>query len=187
VLVRQRFSIAHELGHYLCGHEDFPAEGRKEKIRVDGQSDFGDRQERLEMEATEFAAELLMPLLRQEGYDVSSQKLSPPPPLCRSTTRAFPQMVPHSCRYQALEFTARAPSNVLLSALGLRWSTKEVDGYFVAFLVCVRRARRTQMAACERSLGASFRHGHSGVTTLLSWTSLRSTAVQPCPSVEPVH
>ena len=57
---RRRFSIAHELGHYLSGHEDF-TEGRGEKIKVDGQFDFTDRQQRLEQEANEFAAELLMP------------------------------------------------------------------------------------------------------------------------------
>ncbi len=59
--VRQRFSIAHELGHYLGGHEDFTVEGREEKIRADGHFDFTDPQHRREQEANEFAAELLMP------------------------------------------------------------------------------------------------------------------------------
>ncbi|MEX0799862.1 MAG: ImmA/IrrE family metallo-endopeptidase [Dehalococcoidia bacterium] len=59
--VRQRFSIAHELGHYLNGHEDFTVRGGQEKIRVDGEFDFTDPQQRREQEANEFAAELLMP------------------------------------------------------------------------------------------------------------------------------
>ena len=58
---RQRFSIAHELGHYLNGHEDFSVDGKGEKIRIDGQFDWSDPQQRNEMEANEFAAELLMP------------------------------------------------------------------------------------------------------------------------------
>lgn len=60
-LVRQRFSVAHELGHYLSGHEDFTERGEGEKINVDGQFNPADPQQRLEQEANEFAAELLMP------------------------------------------------------------------------------------------------------------------------------
>jgi Zn-dependent peptidase ImmA (M78 family) len=59
--VRVRFSIAHELGHYLSGHEDFSARGKEEKIHIDGRFDWTDPQQRQEQEANEFAAELLMP------------------------------------------------------------------------------------------------------------------------------
>ena len=60
--VRQRFSVAHELGHYLSGHEDFTERGEGEKIRVDGRYDPTDPEQRLEQEANDFAAELLMPV-----------------------------------------------------------------------------------------------------------------------------
>jgi len=65
---RQRFTIAHELGHYLSGHEDFSVRGKQEKIRVDGQFNWADPEQRQEQEANEFAAELLMPekLIRQD-------------------------------------------------------------------------------------------------------------------------
>lgn len=59
--VRQRFTIAHELGHYLSGHEDFTVHGKQEKVRVDGRMDWADPEQRREQEANEFAAELLMP------------------------------------------------------------------------------------------------------------------------------
>lgn len=56
--VRQSFSIAHELGHYLSGHKDYSYEEKnlqiKEKIYLDPQHHD-------EEEANEFAAELLMP------------------------------------------------------------------------------------------------------------------------------
>lgn len=58
VEVRQRFSIAHELGHYLSGHESFTHE---KKIFVDPDKKYLDPQHRQEEEADEFAAELLMP------------------------------------------------------------------------------------------------------------------------------
>jgi len=50
-IVRQRFTIAHELGHFLLGHE------LGEKI-ID---DVFDKPNDKEREASEFAAELLMP------------------------------------------------------------------------------------------------------------------------------
>lgn len=56
--VKQRFSIAHELGHYLQGHGDF-ADSRK--TFEDGSYNYADPQNRQETEANEFAAELLMP------------------------------------------------------------------------------------------------------------------------------
>lgn len=60
--VRQRFSIAHELGHYLNGHEDYSHhESRPERIQVDARYNMTDPEQRLEIEANEFAAELLMP------------------------------------------------------------------------------------------------------------------------------
>jgi Zn-dependent peptidase ImmA (M78 family) len=54
---RQRFSIAHELGHYLSGHEAYDSGG----THVDDRPSYLDPQHRQEIEANEFAAELLMP------------------------------------------------------------------------------------------------------------------------------
>ncbi len=54
---RQRFSISHELGHYLSGHDDFS----HEKMVVDKEKKYLDPHYRDEQEADEFAAELLMP------------------------------------------------------------------------------------------------------------------------------
>ncbi|MBI2195636.1 MAG: ImmA/IrrE family metallo-endopeptidase [Candidatus Levybacteria bacterium] len=56
--VRQRFSLAHELGHYLSGHENFTHE---KKMFVEPDKKYLDPQHRQEEEADEFAAELLMP------------------------------------------------------------------------------------------------------------------------------
>lgn len=55
---RRRFSIAHELGHFLLGHGDF---ADSEKTFEDGSYNYLDPQNRQETEANEFAAELLMP------------------------------------------------------------------------------------------------------------------------------
>lgn len=55
---RQRFSTAHEIGHYLSGHENFSHE---KKIVVDPDKKYLDPQYQSEQEADEFAAELLMP------------------------------------------------------------------------------------------------------------------------------
>lgn len=62
---RQRFSIAHELGHYLSGHESFDNEKR---VFIDADRKYLNDQFRQEEEANEFAAELLMPesLLRKD-------------------------------------------------------------------------------------------------------------------------
>jgi Zn-dependent peptidase ImmA (M78 family) len=54
---RQRFSIAHELGHYLNGHQSYDPGGE----HVESQPSYLDPQQRQEIEANEFAAELLMP------------------------------------------------------------------------------------------------------------------------------
>lgn len=54
---RQRFSIAHELGHYLNGHESYDSGG----THVESQPSYLDPQQRQEIEANEFAAELLLP------------------------------------------------------------------------------------------------------------------------------
>jgi len=56
--VRQRFSAAHELGHYLSGHEDFSGEYH---LKVEDRTLYEDPEYRQELEANEFAAELLMP------------------------------------------------------------------------------------------------------------------------------
>lgn len=55
--VRQRFSIAHELGHYLMGHENYDYGA----TYVEDRPTFLDPQNRQEVEANEFAAQLLMP------------------------------------------------------------------------------------------------------------------------------
>lgn len=55
--VRQRFSIAHELGHYLSGHESY----NHDQIVVDPERRYQDPSFQAEQEADEFAAELLMP------------------------------------------------------------------------------------------------------------------------------
>lgn len=69
ILERQRFTIAHELGHFMCGHltEDKPMfrDGNKEYSR--------DNYDIQEYEANNYAAELLMPkekidfLINQKG------------------------------------------------------------------------------------------------------------------------
>jgi Zn-dependent peptidase ImmA (M78 family) len=68
--VRQRFSAAHELGHYLSGHEayDYGA------TYVEDRPSYLDPQHRQELEANEFAAELLMPE-RMLRIDVSRMGL----------------------------------------------------------------------------------------------------------------
>lgn len=62
----QRFSIAHELGHYFLGHAD--AMFRGGKTVHESQAGFGSR-EQIELEADHFAAGLLMPsdLFKQES------------------------------------------------------------------------------------------------------------------------
>lgn len=55
--VRRRFSLAHELGHYLNGHENYT----HERVVTDPAKRYLDPHFRQEEEADEFAAELLMP------------------------------------------------------------------------------------------------------------------------------
>ncbi len=63
--VRQRFSVAHELGHYLSGHEDY---SHDRVVAVEYENKYNNPMYLMEQEADEFAAELLMPsfLLRKE-------------------------------------------------------------------------------------------------------------------------
>ena len=83
---RQRFSLAHELGHFLSGHESYD----HEKTHVEDRPTFMGSHNHQEIEANEFAAELLMPaeLLRRDiaeygldvptlarRYDVSEQAM----------------------------------------------------------------------------------------------------------------
>jgi Zn-dependent peptidase ImmA (M78 family) len=56
--VRKRFSVAHELGHFLLGHGNF---ADSVATFEDGSYNYTDPQNRQESEANEFAAELLMP------------------------------------------------------------------------------------------------------------------------------
>ena len=66
---RQRFTIAHELGHYVCGH----LVGNKKMFRDGTKSYSRDNYDIQEYEANNYAAELLMPkykvdfLIEQEG------------------------------------------------------------------------------------------------------------------------
>lgn len=55
---RQRFSIAHELGHYLNAHQYFDEDG---KMLEDTEFDFTNPLHRQEKEANMFASELLIP------------------------------------------------------------------------------------------------------------------------------
>lgn len=71
---RQRFSIAHELGRYLSGHENFSHE---HNIFVDRDKKYLDPHHRDEEEADEFAAELLMPEYMLK-VDVLEKKMSAP-------------------------------------------------------------------------------------------------------------
>lgn len=57
-IVRQRFSVAHELGHFVSGHEDFSHDN---VAHIDREKKYLNRFHRMEEEADEFAAELLMP------------------------------------------------------------------------------------------------------------------------------
>lgn len=72
--VRQRFSAAHELGHYLSGHESYD----HGQAYIEDRPNWLDPQGRQEIEANEFAAELLMPEqflkadLAKMGLDVSA-------------------------------------------------------------------------------------------------------------------
>lgn len=59
--VRQRFSIAHELGHLHMGHEDIDIDHGIEAIFGDDDESYEKVQGDLEKEANAFAAELLMP------------------------------------------------------------------------------------------------------------------------------
>jgi Zn-dependent peptidase ImmA (M78 family) len=54
---RQRFSIAHEIGHFLSGHEAYD----DTKTHVEDHPGWLSSHNRQEIEANEFAAELLMP------------------------------------------------------------------------------------------------------------------------------
>ncbi len=70
----QRFTIAHELGHYLNGHEHF------EKTFIKDETRFYDSYFQQEKEADAFAAELLMPKsilekdLAEHGLDIEKLK-----------------------------------------------------------------------------------------------------------------
>ena len=56
--VRRRFSVAHELGHFISGHEDFSHDNVE---HIDREKKYLNSFYRMEEEADEFAAELLMP------------------------------------------------------------------------------------------------------------------------------
>lgn len=70
---RQRFSIAHELGHYLAGHEAYD----DSKIHVEDRPGWLNSHNRQEIEADEFAAEMLMPE-RFLRHDVAHHGLDAP-------------------------------------------------------------------------------------------------------------
>ena len=71
--VRQRFSLAHELGHFVSGHEDF---NHEEVAHIDREKKYLNRFHRMEEEADEFAAELLMPeFILKNDYHTSSGEI----------------------------------------------------------------------------------------------------------------
>ena len=57
-LIKQRFSVGHELGHYLSGHENFNVDIRS---MADPNKKYLNPQYQQEYEADDFAAEILMP------------------------------------------------------------------------------------------------------------------------------
>ncbi len=57
---RQRFTVAHEIGHFLAGHEDYDATDFVDQKRFYVDENFANHDPK-EQEANEFAAELLMP------------------------------------------------------------------------------------------------------------------------------
>lgn len=73
---RQRFSVAHEIGHYLLGHEAYD----NDTVHVEQGRWLLNPHNQQEQEANEFAAELLMPrfLLDHEGIigDVDVKSLA---------------------------------------------------------------------------------------------------------------
>jgi Zn-dependent peptidase ImmA (M78 family) len=54
---RQRFSVAHELGHFLSGHTSYDHQA----MHIEDRPEWLNPQNRQESEANDFAAELLMP------------------------------------------------------------------------------------------------------------------------------
>jgi len=70
---RQRFTIAHELGHYFKGHLN----GTSKKLRDPSKNFTKDNFDIHEVEANRFAASLLMPketiehLIFEKGYDIT--------------------------------------------------------------------------------------------------------------------
>ena len=72
--VRQRFSTAHELGHYLSGHDSFSHE---KQTFIDREKKYLNHSHREEEEADEFSAELLMPEFMLKR-DVLESKLDTP-------------------------------------------------------------------------------------------------------------
>ena len=62
---RQRFTIAHEIGHYINGHEYFDEDG---EMLSEGEFDFKNPKHQQEKEANQFGSELLMPedMLKKE-------------------------------------------------------------------------------------------------------------------------
>src|SRR3712207_7408724 len=61
---RQRFTLAHELGHVRCGHA--PA------VDVDTIADLANRTDPLEVQANAFAAELLLPRADRKSTRLNS-------------------------------------------------------------------------------------------------------------------
>jgi len=76
---RQRFTIAHELGHYALGHSGLSEEVHIDKILMRG-SIAASGTDEIEIEANRFAAEILMPLkfvqdeLDGKVFDIDDEK-----------------------------------------------------------------------------------------------------------------
>jgi len=71
ILERQRFTVAHELGHFMCGHLN-----ENKTMFRDGNKEYSkDNYDPQEYEANNYAAELLMPaekiefLINNKGYN----------------------------------------------------------------------------------------------------------------------
>jgi Zn-dependent peptidase ImmA (M78 family) len=94
-ITRQRFTIAHELGHYTLGHEgevfvDKMLRHQAVVIRRDGKSSLG--QDLYEIQANQFAAELLMPrelLVRQVSKRLDKKPNVSSAELVMDLARAF--------------------------------------------------------------------------------------------------
>lgn len=94
-ITRQRFTIAHELGHHVLGHEgevfvDKTLRSQAMVIRRDGMSSLGI--DEVEVQANRFAAELLMPkglVAEQVAKSLGKKSKLTPDELVQALARTF--------------------------------------------------------------------------------------------------